>query len=219
MAEKKNKSYFFGSYTGIMTSRFFSMLMLFVVAGGQLNKEKKEVIGVNEKLQEMLNKAQEIEDATKGLDEDYFEYKENFKKHKLKIDVYFPKGQSNIVKYVSDETKNKLLEAGKSTKSFIEKTTKKYPGIQYILIIEGQASRDTFAGNYELSYSRALELKRFWEANDIKFTEQNCEVLICGSGDGVQSGTGLMRESDEHLNQRFLIHILPKPGVIKEVRK
>ena len=219
MVEKKNKSYFWASYADLMTSLFFVMLMLFVVAVVQLNKEKKEVIGVNEKLQEMLNKAQEIEDATKGLDEDYFEYKENFKKHKLKIDVYFPKGQSNIVKYVSDETKNKLLEAGKSTKSFIEKTTKKYPGIQYILIIEGQASRDTFAGNYELSYSRALELKRFWEANDIKFTEQNCEVLICGSGDGVQSGTGLMRESDEHLNQRFLIHILPKPGVIKEVRK
>lgn len=92
MAEKKNKSYFWASYADLMTSLFFVMLMLFVVAVVQLNKEKKEVIGVNEKLQEMLNKAQEIEDATKGLDEDYFEYKENFKKHKLKIDVYFPKG-------------------------------------------------------------------------------------------------------------------------------
>ena len=86
MAEKKNKSYFWASYADLMTSLFFVMLMLFVVAVVQLNKEKKEVIGVNEKLQEMLNKAQEIEDATKGLDEDYFEYKENFKKHKLKID-------------------------------------------------------------------------------------------------------------------------------------
>lgn len=75
MAEKKNKSYFWASYADLMTSLFFVMLMLFVVAVVQLNKEKKEVIGVNEKLQEMLNKAQEIEDATKGLDEDYFEYK------------------------------------------------------------------------------------------------------------------------------------------------
>ena len=31
---------------------------------------------------------------------------------------------------------------------------------------------------------------------------------------GQQSGTGLMKEKDEELNQRFLIYILPKPGQI-----
>lgn len=46
----------------------------------------------------------------------------------------------------------------------------------------------------------------------MNFNDKNCEVLICGSGDGRLSGTGLMRESKEVLNQRFLIHILPKPG-------
>ena len=80
--------------------------------------------------------------------------------------------------------------------------------------IEGQASKDGYAYNYELSYQRALSLKKFWEDNGLNFNDKNCEVLICGSGDGRLSGTGLMRESKEVLNQRFLIHILPKPGKI-----
>ena len=92
-----------------------------------------------------------------------------------------------------------------------------HPGIQYLLIIEGQASKDAYSQNYELSYKRAYSLKKFWEKGGIQFTDQNCEVLICGSGDGKQSGTGLMRETNEKLNQRFLIHILPKPGVIEKV--
>lgn len=51
--------------------------------------------------------------------------------------------------------------------------------------------------------------------NDIVFKTANCEVLICGSGDGRLSGTGLMREHNEKDNRRFLIHILPKPGQIE----
>ena len=65
-----------------------------------------------------------------------------------------------------------------------------------------------------MSYQRALSLKKFWEDNGVSFNDKNCEVLICGSGDGRLSGTGLMREKIEVLNQRFLIHILPKPGKI-----
>ena len=102
----------------------------------------------------------------------------------------------------------------KILQDFIIKTTQSNPHIQYLLIIEGQASKDGYAYNYELSYQRALSLKKFWEDNGLNFNDKNCEVLICGSGDGRLSGTGLMRESKEVLNQRFLIHILPKPGKI-----
>lgn len=146
-----------------------------------------------------------------------------YKKHKLTIDVSFPTGESDIERYVPEATKKELLAAGRKAKSFIDSTTVKHPGIQYLLIIEGQASKDPYQRNYELSYERALSLKKFWEKGDAKgpilFTEKNCEVLICGSGDGRQSGTGLMRETNEKLNQRFLIHILPKPGVIEQVKK
>lgn len=78
-----------------------------------------------------------------------------------------------------------------------------------MLIVEGQASRDPYLYNYELSYQRALALMRFWvEQKGISF-ENNCEILISGSGDG-KLDTHSMRESVETENQRFLIHILPK---------
>ena len=115
---------------------------------------------------------------------------------------------------ISSSAKQDLIKIGNILQNFISKTTKSNPQIQYLLIIEGQASRDTYDYNYELSYQRALSLKRFWEEHGINFVDKNCEVLICGSGDGKLSGTGLMREKEEVLNQRFLIHILPKPGII-----
>lgn len=231
MAEKKSKSFFWASYADLMTSLFFVMLMLFVVAVVELNKKNVELQTTNttieiekEKLEAQLLKAQEIENATMGLESQYFEYKSEYKKHKLTIDVSFPTGQSDIERYVPESTKKELLAAGRKAKAFIDSTTVMHPGIQYLLIIEGQASRDSYPRNYELSYERAYSLKKFWEKGDkeggpILFTDKNCEVLICGSGDGKQSGTGLMREMNELLNQRFLIHILPKPGVIEQVTK
>ena len=230
MSDKKNKSFFWASYADLMTSLFFVMLMLFVVAVVELNKKNKELQGTNtqikiekDKLKAQLDKAQEIETATRGLESEYFEYREEYKKHQLTIDVNFPTGLSDIENCVPRATRDSLLAAGRKAKAFVDSTTARHPGIQYLLIIEGQASRDNYSQNYELSYKRALSLKKFWEKGDkdgqILFTDKNCEVLICGSGDGKQSGTGLMRESKEYLNQRFLIHILPKPGIIQEVRK
>lgn len=219
MAGKGNKTFFWASYADLMTSLFFVMLMLFVVAVVELNKKNSIIEGENNKLRAQLDKAQEIENATMGLESDYFEYKREYKKHKLTIDVSFPAGESDIESYVPELTKNELLAAGRKAKAFIDTTTEKHHGIQYLLVIEGQASRDNYPQNYELSYKRAYSLKKFWEKNKIFFSDKNCEVLICGSGDGRQSGTGLMRETNERLNQRFLIHILPKPGVIEQVKK
>ena len=206
MAEKRNKSFFWASYADLMTSLFFVMLMLFVVAVVELNKKNSELQETNttieiekDRLQAQLDKAQEIENATMGLESEYFEYKSEYKKHKLTIDVSFPTGESDIERYVPESTKKDLLAAGRKAKAYIDSTTMNHPGIQYLLIIEGQASRD--------------------KDGPILFTDKNCEVLICGSGDGRQSGTGLMRETNETLNQRFLIHILPKPGIIEEVTK
>ena len=83
---------------------------------------------------------------------------------------------------------------------------------QYILIIEGQASRDTESYtdyNYNLSFERAYSLMKFWK-NDchINFGD-NCEIQIAGSGDG-RYNIKTMRDKPEEVNQRFLIHIIPK---------
>lgn len=212
----KNKSFFWASYADLMTSLFFVMLALFIVTVVALNKARLDGIERTKELQAKIDKADEINNATRELDSlhsDYFQYFPEYKKHKLKISVNFP-AESPSMANIPNKTKQDLIAVGKILQEFINKTTKSNPQIQYLLIIEGQASKDNYSQNYELSYQRALSLKKFWEQFGIHFADKNCEVLICGSGDGKLSGTGLMREQIEFLNQRFLIHILPKPGKI-----
>ena len=106
-----------------------------------------------------------------------------------------------------------LLNAGRAINQFIRDACEKYEA-QYLLIIEGQASKDNYIRNNELSYERALALVNYWRNNGIYFNPEQCEVIISGSG---QDGT-LRIQPDVRgnvKNQRFLIHILPKPGVIK----
>ena len=167
--------------------------------------------------QEQIDKVNEINEATENLDPNYFVYDPLHKKHKLNFDVKFKIEDDNIGN-ISRIEREKLLSVGKALQTFIDSASINNPQVQYLLIVEGQASRDGMEQmdyNYDLSFRRAKNLKKYWDSNDILFNAGNCEVLISGSGDGRLSGTGLMRESEETANQRFLIHILPKPGKIE----
>ena len=160
-----------------------------------------------------LNKIREIQNAVSNIDSTYFEYNEKHKKHILKIDVSFQTGSADISN-INDSVLVQLKNAGKTIQSFILKTYEKYAGVQYLLIIEGQASKDNYLFNDELSYNRALALKKFWKDSLITFDPKQCEVIVSGSG----ASGDLRMEPDipgNEKNQRFLIHILPKPGIIK----
>lgn len=209
MSKAKKESFFWTSYSDLMTSLFFIMLVLFVLTVVLLNKKMIEIKANEEATKEQLAKIEEIEQATKDINPVYFEYNEKYKKHILKINVNFPTGIANI-NSIDDITRQKLIEAGRTIQNLIGQKTQEY-GIQYLLVIEGQASRDKWGeeNNYKLSYERALSLRNFWEENKLDFGN-NCEVLISGTGTG-----GVMREKEELKNQRFLIHIIPKPGIIE----
>lgn len=212
----ENKSFFWASYADLMTSLFFVMLTLFIAVIVALNNARKGALEETKELKAKIDKADEIYSATRELDtehSDYFQYFPEYKKHKLGVTVNFPLGSASMLN-IPQSAKKDLITTGTILQEFINKTISTNPDIQYLLIIEGQSSRDNSLFNYELSYQRALALKKFWEDNNIIFNDNNCEVLICGSGDGKLSGTGLMREKTEKLNQRFLIHILPKPGIL-----
>lgn len=216
MKKKVKESFFLVSYSDLMTSLFFIMLVIFVftvrIMGGKIAHQESEIKGTREEIKvtrEQLRKVEEIEQAIKNIDSTYFEYNDEFKKHILKIRVKFPIGVSSI-KSIDPVTVNDLIKAGISIKKKLEKLRSDNPKIQYLLIIEGQASKDNYPRNYELSYERALALWLLWRNNNIDFGN-NCEVIISGSG-----VEGIMREKIEYLNQRFLIHIIPKPGVIEK---
>ena len=91
--------------------------------------------------------------------------------------------------------------------------------MSYLLIIEGQASTDDYIQNNELSYKRALALFKFWFPNqkngNLKFYDLPCEVIIAGAG----CMEGKPRADENEDNQRFLIRILPKPGMITETKR
>ena len=180
---KNRSNTFWLSYSDLMTSLFFIMLVLFIVCvvkmkgiNTQLDKE------VNAK-EEQLRKIEELNNSIKEIDNKYFEYDEQFKRHTLKdIEVSFNTYSSNI-NDIGQEQLDKLLKAGQAIVRFMNSAKNKIPEAQYILIVEGQSSKDYYTRNYELSYERALALIKFWSNNGIEFdTLGNCEVLISGSG-------------------------------------
>lgn len=203
MLKHKRESFFWTSFSDLMTSLFFVMLVLFVLTIVLLHNKIKAT-------QAQLNKIEEIEEAINKIDTTYFEYRNEYKKHILKIQANFATDRFTE-NDIDNSTKSKLEKAGYSIKDSISSITNRYSNIQYLLIIEGQASRDKASDthNYELSYKRALTLKRIWDSIGVDFGD-NCEVIISGSGTG-----GTMREDEEKLNQRFLIHLVPKPGIIE----
>jgi len=161
--------------------------------------------------QEQLDKIREIEEGISKIDPTLFEYNSTYKKHILKIDVSFPRG-SHDMSTIDSAILDKLKYAGITVRNFIDDAHNNLK-VQYLLIIEGQASRDNYTGNDQLSYNRALSLYKFWTRNDISFDKDACEVIISGSGQD-----GILRMQPDNgtnaANQRFLIHIVPKPGMI-----
>lgn len=200
MAQKK-ESFFWTSYSDLMTSLFFVMLVLFILVIVLLHKRM-------EATESQLQEIKKVEESTKDLSKDYFEYRPEYKKYVLNIQVRYPTGKSDLNDIIApdkDVQLLKLAKAGEEIRDFL----KKHSENQYVLIIEGQASKDPYLFNYELSYQRALALMKYWiEDKGIKFGN-NCEILISGSGDG-KLDTHSMREPVETENQRFLIHILTK---------
>lgn len=211
MSKQKKESFFWTSYSDLMTSLFFVMLVLFVLTITLLHKKIVEINTIVVKTQEQLDKIKEIESATNNIDSAYFEYRKKYKKHILKIAAKFKADKFEKDEIIPQNAISVLIEAGRSIEDSLSVISKRYPAIQYLLIIEGQASKDsaTDTHNYELSYKRAYTLKKIWDSDGINFGS-NCEILISGSGTG-----GTMRESFEKNNQRFLIHIVPKPGIIE----
>lgn len=216
--QQKKESFFWTSYSDLMTSLFFIMLTLFVLVIVLLHKRM-------EATENQLQAIKKVEASTKELDKsDYYAYKKEYKKYVLDVRCYFDELKSDLTDLQTDT--GKLKAAGIELQTFLERNSTN----QYLLIIEGQASRNSIKQtdqNYRLSFQRALTLMKFWK--DICHIDfgTNCEIQIAGSGDGrynfgftdgednekfSELDNTLMRErgQNERENQRFVIHIIPK---------
>lgn len=205
--KQKESNFFWTSYTDLMTSLFFVMLALYVLTVAVLRYQQKAT-------EEQLRKIKEIQNATKSLPSEYFEYQPEYKRFTLKNQVNFPSKKADIPK--ADYPY--LIQVGKSIQQLIETLKAKYKGdnIKYLIVIEGMSSNIAYSENYQLSYDRALSLFRLWQEQNIQLDPTICEVMIAGSGTG---GVGRFAGAKEVMNQRFLIQIIPKIGRIEDLNQ
>lgn len=199
MANKRS-SFFWTSYSDLMTALFFVMFVLFAIA-------LITIMGQKEATERQLNKIKDLQKSIETIDSTYFTYNKEFKRHTIKrFSGRFSPGSSDM-RDMNTKEKADLREVGESLVKWLEEKKQSQPDAEYMLIIEGQSSKDGYKRNYELSYERALALVKFWRKRNITFDNLPCELIISGSGDGSE-----FRDEVEKNNQRFVIHIIPKPG-------
>ena len=202
------------SYSDLMTNLFFVMLMLFILVIALLHREMVQIGKERDATKAELEKINEIRTAIQNIDTTYFQYDPTYKKHILKTKVKFLKGSSDI-NDLDIATKKELLAVRDTIKSFLDNLISKDESASYLLVIEGQASRDSYVLNNQLSYNRALSLFKFWFPDQtnttLRFFNLPCEVVIAGAG----HMEGKPRDNDNAANQRFLIQIMPQSGIIE----
>lgn len=226
----KRNNIFWISFSDLMTSLFFIMLVLFVITVGSLRNimsENVQIIEENEKLIDSLKRIQiellvEIERKDRLLkmeelfsplnNSNTFQYLPECRKFIVKdltgIEIFEP-GQVVIR---NNELKEIAINAGRQLDQFLSELTERDKDVSYLLVIEGnmantwdmQYSQNNAYG-YVTSYQRALALYELWDSNGINFRKHNVEVMICGSG-----FSGLCRDELEENNKRFSIQIIPK---------
>jgi outer membrane protein OmpA-like peptidoglycan-associated protein len=206
-SNEKKRDFFWLSYSDLMTSLFFVMLVLFVLVYTMQTK----MIGDLKVKEAELERIKEIEKTVNNIDKNYFVYDNKNKKHILNMQFLFPVGSADISKIIPNKSKE-LLQAGLTIKNLILKYPEK-ENIKYLIVVEGQASNDNWSGNDDLSYHRAQSLTNFWKKNNIGLDKlKNCELIIAGSG---EKGIPRTQPDIGTANQRFLITIVPKIGQMK----
>ncbi|WNJ20046.1 hypothetical protein [Pontibacter sp. G13] len=225
---KRAKNLFWPSYTDLMTSLFFIMLVLYILTTmllqrqtsryKEMAKDNSEIVDRFKRLakeKEMLadqyrsdaeefRKNEDIRQSVKKLeDSEYMIHQPEYKRFVIDREIEFENNSSRL----PTEDLDFLMHVGMEIQSLV--SSNQYDNVTYLLIIEGMASADGRASarhNYELSYRRAYSLYTYWrDVIGLKFNNVQCEVLISGSGIG-----GVGRDNVERKNRRFLIQVIPK---------
>ena len=201
MAKNKKESFFWTSYSDLMTSLFFVMLLLFILTIILLHKRMVQAQQGETATKAQLEKITELENSIKNIDTVYFGYNNEYKTHILRTKVKFEKGSASFGD-ISEETKQELYAVRDLLRDSLQSFVKSTPDASYLLIIEGQASADSYVWNNELSYKRALSLFKFWfpdqRETNLRFYDLPCEVVIAGAG----CMEGKPREAINEDNQR-----------------
>lgn len=219
MVDRGNKkSLFWTSYSDLMTSLFFTMLVLFVVvvvAMGIVNKRLQEALNhavvTIEQQEQVLKLKEQFQTLATSTSLDYdSERKMFYVKDFVGIEIFQP--NQDVIKPIYLD---KVDKVGRDIKNILNALTNSSGRFKYQLVIEGTAAipyKELKAGTYDpdnidmylLSYRRALALYQRWRHLNLR--ENNTEIIIAGSG-----FNGINRDDKiEDNNKRFIIQIIPK---------
>lgn len=227
MAKDNSTVSFWLSYSDLMTSLFFIMLVLFVVCMAKMKIEvdraKIEVdrakIDVNKanaekkQLERILRLDEQFKGLTKSEELQYDEERKMFvAKDFVGVEIFNPNSAD-----IKPEFDDKVRQVGWALQEVVKRLHTSSPEVAFQLVIEGNAAidyRHMLAGTYNpdnvemyrLSYDRALALYLRWQSDGIDLRQYNTEVIIAGSG-----FNGKNRDPNkEENNKRFVIQIIPK---------
>lgn len=227
MSEKKPKDPFWTSFSDLMTSLFFVMLVLFIICIIKVGKSNHDLSVLVDSIRsekdslaisnERLNNILKLEDQFKVLSSssslDYDSEKKMFyAKDLVGIEIFVSNDDKIKPEYY--ETVDKI---GKDLDRILKNLTSE-KDFSYQLVIEGNAAipwKELHAHTYNadnremylLSYRRALALYDRWKKVDkIDLRKYNTEIIIAGSG--FNGNNRDMKKEDN--NKRFIIQIIPK---------
>ena len=231
--KKKNGEFFWVSFSDLMTSLFFIVLVLYVLTYVMLKREQDKLQSTVENLEQKLKVYDLVEQNLKPLKNDslLFRYENKYKRFTLAFDVSFGISESEIKEGKLknfNETSKKIKSVGKKLQNTIDLLARKkaedpaMKNVSYLVIISGYASHllnGTQVKDYELSYKRAYNLWNYWKNIGIDFEATKyrglIDLQISGNGWG---GVGRFERDpnnffrNETKNQRFIIQIVPKIG-------
>lgn len=226
MTKAKQKDPFWTSYSDLMTSLFFVMLVLFIICFvkvGKTNAELKSKVEALDSLNHNLNADNEdlrnilqLENQFKVLSESSSLEYDSIKK------MFYAKNFQEKEIFYSNDDKIKqeyfgvVNTVGRDLLRILQSLNQN-KDFNYQMVIEGNAAikwQKLKSGNYNpdnvemyhLSYRRALALYLYWKSKGVDFRKYNTEVIIAGSG-----FNGINRDNKiEDYNKRFIIQIIPK---------
>ena len=174
MKKSTESNFIWISFTDLLSSLFFVVLILFTlsyVRSNQINneninlktenkKKEKDIYMYKNLLNEQSNEVRagksvieinnSIEDFFK--ESEFFDYNDRCKRFEIKQNVQFD-GDSAIIK---DEDKNKLIQSGNTIYNFIY-SHKIYDNLKFLIIIEGRAAKTPGLEDFgrKLSYRKS----------------------------------------------------------------
>ena len=219
MAKKQQKDPFWTSYSDLMTSLFFVMLVLFIICLIKVGHDKEviesqyqEAKASNEQLKHILQLEEQFKVLGQSTSLGYDKEKKMFyAKDLVGIEIFSSEDDKIKEEYLEtvDNVGNDLMKILESLYN---------ENFHYQLVIEGNAAikwdqlrNHTYNPDntemYHLSYRRALALYNRWRTvGKHDFRKYNTEIIIAGSGFNGNNRDNKIEEN----NKRFIIQIIPK---------